>query len=123
MAAKKQASAVAVPESIKAAAEKQGYRWVDRNVELSKWAKGVEVDGTFLGFKDGKKFSGREKASTLVRIRVEKQVQVYACPAILYQHLEDVAPGTDVIIICLGQTLRLKDRKELAWDFEVAIKA
>jgi len=117
----KQKAARELPSSLKAAAEKKGFVWQDRTTELSKWGEGVVVEGTFMGFKPGKKFTNKSEASTLVKFRVEGKSLVYACPAVLLQALEDVQPNTQVIIVCLGQTLKIKDRKELAWDFEVAV--
>lgn len=112
---------IVVPPGLKASAEKRGYVWQDRTTELSKWGAGLEVDGVFMGFKPGKKFSGRENPSTLVKFKVEGKTQVFACPAVLQQALEDVPLGSQVIVICLGQTLQIKGRKEPAWDFEVAV--
>jgi len=113
-----------LPESFKKDAEKAGYVFRDRAKELSKWGKGVVVEGIFTGFKPGKRFNNRENPSTLCKFRTKDgKTLVYACPAVLYNALEDVHPGTDVMIICLGQNLAIKDRKEPAWDFEVAVKA
>jgi len=107
----------------KAIAEKQGYVWQDRNVELSKWGNGVIVEGIFTGFKPGKKFNNKSEASVLVKFKVDGKTVVYSCPAVLHQALEDVAIGSDVYIVCLGQTLKIKDRKEPAWDFDVAVRS
>ena len=111
-----------LPDSMKKAAEEEGYEFVERTAELSKWDKGVTVQGTFTGFKQGKKFSGKSEASNLIKFRADGKTLVYACPAVLYQIFEDIEPGSNVMVVCLGQTLKIKDRKELAWDFEVAVK-
>ena len=111
------------PASFWADKEKEGFVRQDRNVTLSKWGLGETVEGVFLGFKPGKKFSGKDAPSTLIRFKEDGKTKVYAAPAVLFGIFEDVVPGTECVVVCLGQTMKVKDRKELAWDFDVALKS
>jgi hypothetical protein len=111
-----------VPTGFRKGMEEEGFKVRDRLGKIEKWGEGMEVKGTFLGFKDGKVFGKRTSVLCKIRNAEDGQVGVYSCPAVLENALEDIEVGSELWIVCLGQNLEIKGRKELAWDFEVASK-
>jgi hypothetical protein len=84
---------------------------------ISKWGKGLIVEGTFLEIRESPntRFEGK---GHILDLDTEFGKVSYGCPTILYNYLQQVDRGEEVRITCLG---KIKVPRGKAWDFDVEV--
>jgi len=102
--------------SAEEAAAEHGWDKVERP-KIEKWEKGMKVEGTYLGTREGGKYK-----TPLLKLSQNGKVALFGCPIVLQGFLEGIREGSPIRIVCLGRTIET-ERGQNAWDFEVYWKA
>lgn len=91
----------------------------------------VKVGGDVIALGEGESFRGiykqliparNPKSSPVLVIETEEGNKRYWAPTILASRFADIPLGAEVYVVCTGQNVPVKNRKTMAWGFDVFTK-
>lgn len=91
-----------------------GFEKVERR-EVIGWEHGKTWQGILGKIEEGR------RGAFFYGVTEEGEEQVISAPTVLRDHLDEIRPGTEVYIHCVGQLPTKSGRS--VWDFEVYQKA